>query len=91
MQAVFSSLNGAAITVMSALYKVINVAIKVFCEKLVLWENHRLNSELEVSYILKVYLFEFVNSYTTVFYYAAFKRDAVKLSSTVGSIVITRG
>ena len=78
------SLNGASITILSNTYKYL-------CQKLVQWENHRFESEQEFSYIIKVYLFEFLNSYITVVYYAIFEQDPLRLAVSVGSIVITRG
>jgi len=77
-------LNGASITILSGSYKFL-------CGKLVQWENHKFESEQEFSYIIKVYLFEFLNSYITVVYYAVFEEDPMRLAVSVGSIVITRG
>ena len=77
-------LNGASITILSSGYKFL-------CTKLVKWENHKFESEQEFSYIIKVYLFEFLNSYITVVYYAIYEDDPMRLAVSVGSIVITRG
>jgi hypothetical protein len=48
--------NGISINVVSFIYSAI-------CQKVVEWENHKVQSELEMSYVFKVFIFEFFNSY----------------------------
>ncbi|CAD8119184.1 unnamed protein product [Paramecium sonneborni] len=84
MPIVINSLNGVSMTVFCDLYKRL-------CTSLVTWENHMYESEQEYSYILKVFLFEFLISYVSVVYVAIFENDASQLSVSVASIIITRG
>ncbi|CAD8120523.1 unnamed protein product [Paramecium sonneborni] len=84
MPIVINSLNGVSMTVFCDLYKRL-------CSSLVTWENHMYESEQEYSYILKVFLFEFLISYVSVVYVAIFENDASQLSVSVASIIITRG
>ncbi|CAD8176392.1 unnamed protein product [Paramecium pentaurelia] len=84
MSIVINSLNGVSMTVFCDLYKRL-------CKSLVTWENHMYDSEQEYSYILKVFLFEFLISYVSVVYVAIFESDANSLSVSVASIIITRG
>ncbi|CAD8206420.1 unnamed protein product [Paramecium octaurelia] len=84
MPIVINSLNGVSMTVFCDLYKRL-------CTSLVTWENHMYESEQEYSYILKVFLFEFLISYVSVVYVAIFQSDASQLSVSVASIIITRG
>ncbi|CAD8181717.1 unnamed protein product [Paramecium octaurelia] len=84
MSIVINSLNGVSMTVFCDLYKRL-------CKSLVTWENHMYESEQEYSYILKVFLFEFLISYVSVVYVAIFGNDASSLSVSVASIIITRG
>jgi hypothetical protein len=41
------------------------------------WENHRTQTDYENSLIIKIFLFQFVNSYTSLFYVGFFKRNAL--------------
>ncbi|CAD8185858.1 unnamed protein product [Paramecium octaurelia] len=84
MPIVINSLNGVSMTVFCDLYKRL-------CTSLVTWENHMYESEQEYSYILKVFLFEFLISYVSVVYVAIFENNASQLSVSVASIIITRG
>lgn len=85
MPIVISSLNGASMTVFCELYKRI-------CRSLVTWENHRYESEQEYSYVLKVFLFEFLISYVSIVYQIIFgQQTAEKITTAVASIIITRG
>ncbi|CAD8094475.1 unnamed protein product [Paramecium sonneborni] len=84
MPIVINSLNGVSMTVFCDLYKRL-------CKSLVTWENHMYETEQEYSYILKVFLFEFLISYVSVVYVAIFESDANSLSVSVASIIITRG
>lgn len=40
------------------------------------WENHRTQTDYENRLIIKIFLFQFVNSYTSLFYVGFFKRNA---------------
>ena len=44
-----------------------------------------------MSYVFKIFIFEFFNSYLTPFYQAIYTRDYELLTISVGSIIITRG
>ena len=68
MPIIINSLNGVSMTVLCDLYKRL-------CKYVVNWENHRFNSEMQYSYILKVFLFEFLISYISVVYAVLFKTD----------------
>lgn len=84
MPIIINSLNGASMNILCDLYKRL-------CRSLVQWENHMFESEQEYSYVLKVFLFEFLISYVSVVYVAIFESDATQLSISVASIIITRG
>ncbi|CAK71370.1 unnamed protein product (macronuclear) [Paramecium tetraurelia] len=84
MPIIINSLNGVSMTVLCDLYKRL-------CKFVVNWENHKYNSEMEHSYVLKVFLFEFLISYISVVYAVLFKTDQTQLTLSVASIIITRG
>ncbi|CAD8159360.1 unnamed protein product [Paramecium octaurelia] len=84
MPIIINSLNGVSMTVLCDLYKRL-------CKYVVNWENHRFNSEMQHSYVLKVFLFEFLISYISVVYAVLFKTDQTQLALSVASIIITRG
>ena len=44
------------------------------------WENHRTKTEFEDSIILKLFAFEFVNSYGNLFYLAYFRNNVNQFS-----------
>lgn len=44
-----------------------------------------------MSYVFKIFIFEFFNSYLTPGYLALFRGDYYLLTTTVASIIITRG
>jgi hypothetical protein len=52
------SANGVSINVLAFLYREI-------CKKVVEWENHEYHSKMEMSYVFKIFVFEFFNSYLT--------------------------
>ena len=58
---IISSVNGFMMTILGTMYKYI-------CSRVVGWENHMFESEMQYSYILKVFIFEFINSYITLVY-----------------------
>jgi anoctamin-10 len=84
LKVVVGSLNGIVMTVLSTVYKMI-------VSRVVQWENHRHDSEFQFSYIMKLFLFEFLNSYIVLIYQAVYTRDPAELGINVGSITITRG
>eukprot|EP00730_Choanoeca_flexa_P001321 TRINITY_DN10582_c0_g2_i1.p1 TRINITY_DN10582_c0_g2~~TRINITY_DN10582_c0_g2_i1.p1 ORF type:complete len:1022 (+),score=268.43 TRINITY_DN10582_c0_g2_i1:51-3068(+) len=59
-------LNLVAIILLTTLYK--NLAVT-----LTEWENHRLESEYQSALTVKIFLFQFMNNYATLFYIAFFK------------------
>ncbi|CAG9328292.1 unnamed protein product [Blepharisma stoltei] len=64
---VCATLNGLQIKVMNFIYR--RVAVK-----LTSWENYEYESKYMDSLTLKLYLFQFINSYLSLFYIAFFKR-----------------
>ncbi|CAD8050285.1 unnamed protein product [Paramecium sonneborni] len=84
MPIIINSLNGVSMTVLCDLYKRL-------CKFVVNWENHRFSSEMQHSYVLKVFLFEFLISYISVVYAVLFKTDQTQLTLSIASIIITRG
>lgn len=61
-----SYINGLQIKVMNYLYRIVAV-------KLTFWENYEYESKYNDSLTLKLYLFQFINSYVSLFYIAFFK------------------
>eukprot|EP00298_Acanthocystis_sp_HF-20_P014252 c20694_g1_i1.p1 GENE.c20694_g1_i1~~c20694_g1_i1.p1 ORF type:complete len:749 (+),score=243.26 c20694_g1_i1:36-2249(+) len=61
-------LNAVFITVMNIVYAII-------AEKLNSFENHRTATQHEDALIIKTFLFQFVNSYISLFYIAFIKKD----------------
>jgi thioester reductase-like protein len=58
--------------------------------KAVDWENHKFESSREGSYIVKNFIFQFVNSYITLFYLSYIKQSQQLLSSTLVSTILTK-
>jgi len=52
---------------------IMNILWKMVATKLTDWENHRLESEYTNNLIFKIFVFYFVNSYTSLYYMAFFK------------------
>lgn len=48
---------------------------KRLCKSVVNWENHKYDLAMQYSYILKVFLFEFLISYISVVYAVIFKTN----------------
>eukprot|EP01135_Chromosphaera_perkinsii_P007078 Nk52_evm17s684 gene=Nk52_evmTU17s684 len=74
-----SVLNFVAIVILGAIYRKVAVILND-------WENHRTASLYEEHLIIKMFCFEFVNSYASLFYIAFFKgnftgtpKDPIKL------------
>lgn len=84
------TLNGIIIFILTLIYD--TVAAKV-----VEWENHKYESELESSLIVKSFIFNFIVSYITLFYYSFFnyttktkQENFEALSTTFVSIVLSK-
>jgi hypothetical protein len=60
--------NGAIIFVFQEIYNFI-------CLYVIDWENHKYDSELENSYLVKTFVFNFFVSYIGLFYYAFLKHN----------------
>jgi Calcium-activated chloride channel len=76
-----SFLNGMILVLMDEIYKVLSLLV-------VNWENHKYESSRENSFILKNYLFQFVNSYITLFYYSFSQRDFDLVASSMATTMI---
>lgn len=74
MSIAISVLNGVVIVFLNTLYPIVT-------RKLVEWENHRTQEEFEQSYITKLFMFVFVNSYFPL-YLAAFRLFVVNSDAT---------
>jgi len=69
---VFGSFVGGIINAMTIIF--LNNLWKNVAIKLTEWENHRTQSEFENNLIAKIFVFSFVNSYTSLYYIAFFKK-----------------
>eukprot|EP00698_Gefionella_okellyi_P015918 TRINITY_DN4523_c0_g1_i1.p1 TRINITY_DN4523_c0_g1~~TRINITY_DN4523_c0_g1_i1.p1 ORF type:complete len:721 (-),score=185.11 TRINITY_DN4523_c0_g1_i1:896-3058(-) len=61
-----AALNAVCIIILNKIYVVV-------ANKLTDWENHRTETEYQDALITKTFLFQFINSYFTMFYIAFFK------------------
>ena len=68
MPILINSLNGVSMTIFCDFYKRL-------CKNVVNWENHRFDLAMQYSYVLKVFLFEFLISYISVVYAVLFKTN----------------
>jgi len=62
-------MNAVSIMILNKIYRVVAV-------KLNDWENHRTESDYENALLVKIFLFQFANCYTSLYYIAFFKRTA---------------
>eukprot|EP00118_Oscarella_pearsei_P025089 m.307479 g.307479 ORF g.307479 m.307479 type:complete len:886 (+) comp42341_c0_seq1:61-2718(+) len=71
----YSSIFGTitAATIQLIAIAVLNMIYQKVAVKLTNWENHRTQTEFEDSFTFKMFLFQFVNYYSSVFYIAFFK------------------
>lgn len=71
----FNSLGGSIVGGIANAITIIimNVLWKTIAVKLTNWENHRTDSEYENALIIKIFVFYFFNSYTSLFYIAFWK------------------
>lgn len=65
---------GASVNAMIIIF--MNQVWKFIAIKLTTWENHRTDSDFENALISKIFIFYFVNSYTSLFYIGFFKKTA---------------
>jgi len=63
-----SILNAILIQVLNKIYRTIAYSMTD-------WENHRTDTEFNNSLLIKLFLFQFVNSYTSLYYIAFFKKE----------------
>lgn len=61
-------LNGLQITVLNSVYQMVAIGLTK-------WENHRTDTEYEDSLVAKLFAFQFVNSYSSLFYIAFLKSN----------------
>ena len=78
------SMNGGMIFVINLIYSFI-------ARRLVLWENHKLESDLSNSLIMKNISFQFFSSYINIFIYAYYDQDFDLVASQYTSIMISKG
>jgi hypothetical protein len=69
---------------------IMNVIYKIIAVWLNNWELHRTQSEFEDSLVWKLYIFQFVNYYTSIFYIAFFKGNIVGYPGKYNRIGIIR-
>ena len=65
-----SALNAVQILIFNLIYGIIAI-------KLTNYENHRTQTKYEISLIIKTYIFQFVNSYFSLFFIAFLKNDCI--------------
>ena len=58
------------------LIMILNMIYRKVAKYLTNWENHRTQQDFEYSLIIKNFLFQFVNSYISLFYVAFVKGNA---------------
>jgi anoctamin-10/anoctamin-7 len=86
-----SLLNAVQIQIFNFLYGEISIKLNDI-------ENHRTDTEYEDNLILKTFMFQFVNSYASLFYIAFLKEDnegcidscMIELQTALGTIFLTR-
>jgi hypothetical protein len=72
--ALFGGIIGGVLNAISI--QVLNLLYKKIAQVLVDWENHRTETDYDNALIIRTFLFQFVNSYTSLFYVAFFKNGA---------------
>jgi hypothetical protein len=63
--------------------KIMNTAHRVIAMKLTQWENYEYDSEYNNALTVKLYLFQFINSYSSLFFIAFIKRSDICISGSV--------
>ena len=76
------ALQGFMITVMNVIYS-------KMARKFTMLENHEKDSDFEFNLAMKTFIFQFVNSYLSLFYYV-YVADLEKLQSALISLVISK-
>ena len=76
------ALQGFMITVMNVIYS-------TMARKFTMLENHEKDSDFEFNLAMKTFIFQFVNSYLSLFYYV-YVADLEKLQSALISLVISK-
>eukprot|EP01116_Phalansterium_solitarium_P018777 TRINITY_DN5090_c0_g1_i1.p1 TRINITY_DN5090_c0_g1~~TRINITY_DN5090_c0_g1_i1.p1 ORF type:complete len:807 (+),score=289.96 TRINITY_DN5090_c0_g1_i1:119-2539(+) len=71
----FGSIVGGAVSAVSI--KILNIIYRWLAGVLCRLENHRTQEQFDNNYAVKVFMFDFVNSYTSLFYIAFFKRGSL--------------
>lgn len=77
------SINGITIIVLNQIYNYLAAVLTNL-------ENHRYENEWENSYAVKVYAFQFVNCYISLFAIAFYSEDINDLAFSVGSIFVVK-
>ncbi|XP_041123974.1 anoctamin-10 isoform X2 [Polyodon spathula] len=65
-----------------------NNVYKTVAHKLTEWENHRVESDFQKHYTLKVLMFRFINCFAVLFYIAFYKQDLELLRKRLASLLI---
>lgn len=63
--------------------KVMNFVHRIIARKMTEWENYEYDSEFNNALTVKLYLFQFINSYSSLFYIAFFKDKDMCISGSV--------
>ena len=63
--------------------KMMNIVHRIIARKLTEWENYEFDSEFNNALTIKLYLFQFINSYSSLFYIAFFKESSRCISGSV--------
>eukprot|EP00824_Muranothrix_gubernata_P011795 TRINITY_DN2533_c1_g1_i1.p1 TRINITY_DN2533_c1_g1~~TRINITY_DN2533_c1_g1_i1.p1 ORF type:complete len:713 (-),score=171.93 TRINITY_DN2533_c1_g1_i1:46-1872(-) len=106
VRAIDSTIGGILVGIVNAIQiELLNIVYQWLAEKLNDWENHRTETDYEDNLIAKVFCFQFINNFNSLFYVAFFKAHATlfggekdeckgsclsELSVQLGSIFITR-
>ncbi|GFR93884.1 anoctamin [Elysia marginata] len=69
---------------------ILNTIYRTIAAKLNKYENHRLQSSYENHLIVKLILFEFVNSFMCLFYVAFYLQDTTLLKTFLGTTLVTQ-
>ena len=66
--------------IMSAVMVTLGLIYKLVSRLLVNFENHATEDSWENSFVTKIFAFNFINSYLTLFYYAFYEHDFNELT-----------
>lgn len=70
--------------------QILNLVYQKIAEKLNEWENHRTDTMYQDNLIAKVFLFQFINSYFSLFYIAFLKNNVSIFGSDIGCLTNPR-